>query len=106
LTFASKITVEEQRVNPLHGRGKDSHPALERFTQMKKDPSLESVLMSAHAKFAERKAHPEEFEARMDKIFANRPHFGRVDAVEYQRTVRDEWEDRLAEMGLSQSADV
>jgi hypothetical protein len=38
-----------------------------------------------------RLAHPAEYLEKMEQCREGGPLFGRVDAVEYQRKIRDEW---------------
>jgi hypothetical protein len=47
----------------------------------------------------------EQIMAALAKCQEGSPLFGGIDGVEFQRKIRDEWEDRLVEMGLSDITD-
>ncbi|GHV11669.1 hypothetical protein FACS189491_03310 [Spirochaetia bacterium] len=68
---------------------------------MTNEQRFQNALLEAEEKTAWRKAHPKEFKEKMRKLREGGPLFGGIDGVTYQRKIRDEWEDRLVKMGLS-----
>ena len=70
-----------------------------------KSPSTEEMLAEAEKIWAYNRAHPEEVRATLQRVQDSAPLFGDVDGVAYQRQIRDEWEDRLVQMGLSDITD-
>jgi hypothetical protein len=68
------------------------------------DPILEKALREAEEKWAYNQAHPEELKTSLARLRENGPLFGGADGVEFQRKIRDEWEDRPVKPGLSGSA--
>jgi hypothetical protein len=69
------------------------------------DPALEKALRDAEEKWAYSQAHPEELKTSLKRLQENGPLFGGVDGVEFQRKIRDEWEDPLVKPDLFGNAD-
>ncbi|GHV83338.1 hypothetical protein AGMMS50212_06780 [Spirochaetia bacterium] len=74
----------------------------------KSDPVLEKVLEEGKKIWTYNDTHPEEVSKAVNAIrgcLKGSNAFGGLDGVMYQRQIRDEWEDRLVKMGLSNNAD-
>jgi hypothetical protein len=63
-------------------------------TSVQIDDELARELEKAEAIWAYNRAHPEEVTASLERLRKDGPLFGGVDGVEFQRKIRDEWEDR------------
>jgi hypothetical protein len=66
---------------------------------------FQDALKEAKEKTAWRMAHPQEYEKIIERCQNGSPLFDGIDGVTFQRQIRDEWEDRLALMGLSDNTD-
>jgi hypothetical protein len=71
----------------------------------KQDDDWTKALEKAEEIWAYNRAHPEELQASLNKLKENGPIFGGIDGVDFQRKIRDEWEDRLVKIGLSDIVD-
>jgi hypothetical protein len=80
-------------------------PAGESGLASKLDPELEKALGEAEQKRIYNQAHPEELKEAIEKLKEHGPMFGGVDGVTFQRKIRDEWEDRLVRISLSDITD-
>ena len=84
--------IDRSKTNPLEG--------------FIKSPSTEEMLAEAEKVWAYNRAHPEEVRATFERLKEHGPLFAGIeDGVAYQRQIRDEWEDRLIQMGLSDITD-
>jgi hypothetical protein len=83
----------------------DAQPqkTLQETMREENEQRFQNTLLEAEEKTAWRKAHPKEFMEQMRKLRGSlsASAFGGMDGVTYQRKIRDEWEDRLVKMGLS-----
>jgi hypothetical protein len=76
------------------------------LAELTKSPSTEEMLAEAEKIWAYNRAHPEEVRATLQRLKEHGPLFAGIeDGVTYQRQIRDEWEDRLVKMGLSNITD-
>jgi hypothetical protein len=76
------------------------------LAELAKSPSTEEMLAEAEKIWAYNRAHPEEVRATLNRLKEHGPLFAGIeDGVTYQRQIRDEWEDRLVKMGLSNIPD-
>jgi hypothetical protein len=80
-------------------------PAVQPAPAPKLDGELEKALEEAERKWLYNRAHPEELKGAIKKFKDQGPIFDGAAGVIFQRKIRDEWEDRLAGTGLSDSAD-
>jgi hypothetical protein len=72
------------------------------LAELAKSLSTEEMLAEAEKIWAYNRAHPEEVRATLKRLKEHGPLFAGIeDGVTYQRQIRDEWEDRLVKMGLS-----
>jgi hypothetical protein len=78
-------------------------PAVEKMPEHESglSPTLQKALDEARGKRLYNQSHQEELHALIERVQSGPPIFGGIDGVEYQRKIRDEWEDRLGGMGLS-----
>lgn len=80
-------------------------PAGESGPVSKLDPELEKALEEAEKKWIYNQAHPKELKAAIERLKEHGPMFGGADGVTFQRKIRDEWEERLVRIGLSDITD-
>lgn len=66
--------------------------------------ALEKALKEAGEKRLYNQAHPEEIRA-LRGCLKDSPIWDGLDGLAYQRKIRNEWEDRLVEMGVSNTTD-
>ena len=90
-------------VNLVPHTEQDEHPA-----PYGGDIELAEAMEKAEEIWAYNRAHPEELTASLNKLrgcLKGSNAFNGLDGVTYQRQIRDEWEDRLVKMGLSNNVD-
>jgi hypothetical protein len=76
-------------------------------TKSKLDPVLDAAFKEASEKRKAYCADPRQQEETraLRGRFKDSPIWGGLDGVSYQRKIRDEWEERLVRMGLSNNTD-